>query len=103
MIEPSNEIKRKNRVLAERAEKARRVLEIYGYGGKRQYLTALVDFLVDALHLAEADGVAFNAKNIMELALHLYRAEHPQALEGSTDDQTSGSGLEVRPEPSEEE
>jgi hypothetical protein len=97
------EVKRRNRVLADRAEKARRVLEAYGYGSRHELITALVDFLIDVHHLAEADDVSFKSSGVMEVALRLYRAEHPRSSEETAGGQTSDSGLEVRQEPSEEE
>ena len=102
-MDRSEEAKRRNRALADRAEKARRALEAYGYGSQRGLVTALVDFLIDAHHLAEADGVDFKSSGVMEVALHLYRSEHPKSLEETASGQISGSGLEVRQESSEEE
>ena len=102
MEQRSQEVRRRNRLLADRAEKAKRSLESYGYGSGREFLTALIDLLVDVLHCAEAEDVMFSFKEISDLALRLYRAEHPQALEEQASAPSSDSEIAGPSEASEE-
>ena len=97
-------LRRKARLVGERAEKARLVLGSYGYGrgNGNTFLTAIVDFLTDANHLSDADAVRWDAKQAMEVALDLYRSEVGETLERRASGPTSDSEPEVRQESDQE-